>query len=88
MLHVDTLLTEIEDEMSDVTANPSLGLPTTVLRRISTMNTASMTGEREIVVDAPVASVFAALTEPEQLLQWGATREAVKLSAIEARETE
>jgi hypothetical protein len=26
MLHVDTLLTEIEDEMTDVTANPSLGL--------------------------------------------------------------
>jgi uncharacterized protein YndB with AHSA1/START domain len=34
------------------------------------MNTATMTGEREIVVDAPAASVFAALTEPEQLLQW------------------
>jgi len=27
MLHVDMLLIEIEDEMTDVTANPSLGLP-------------------------------------------------------------
>ncbi len=34
------------------------------------MNVETMTGEREIVVNAPAASVFAALTEPEQLLQW------------------
>ena len=27
MLHVDTLLIEIEDEMTDVKANPSLELP-------------------------------------------------------------
>ena len=26
MLHVDTLLIEIEDGMTDITANPSLGL--------------------------------------------------------------
>lgn len=34
------------------------------------MNIDTLTARREIVVNAPPAAVFAALTEPEQLVQW------------------
>jgi uncharacterized protein YndB with AHSA1/START domain len=35
------------------------------------MNIDTWTAEREVVVNASPATIFGALTDPEQLVQWG-----------------